>query len=157
MQRLWTRLPRLTRCHGANRGFNGRALSSQAGTPPSASTSPSPAAKAFSAVSLSDPLPDEALEAFQKSQNAKTKTSPASSAAWKLPSVAEAVTTVTTLSNGLRVATEPCPGRYCTVGVIVDSGSRYEVAHPSGVCHYLEKLAFGATDKFRDKDDIMNR
>lgn len=26
--------------------------------------------------------------------------------------------------------------------VIIDSGSRYEVAYPSGVSHFLEKLAF---------------
>jgi processing peptidase subunit alpha len=27
--------------------------------------------------------------------------------------------------------------------VVIDSGSRYEVAYPSGVSHFLEKLAFG--------------
>lgn len=26
--------------------------------------------------------------------------------------------------------------------VVIDSGSRYEVAYPSGVSHFLEKLAF---------------
>ena len=29
--------------------------------------------------------------------------------------------------------------------VLIDSGSRYEVAHPSGVSHFLEKLAFGVS------------
>jgi processing peptidase subunit alpha len=66
-------------------------------------------------------------------------------------------TRITTLSNGLRVASEPRFGQFCTVGVCVDSGSRYEVAFPSGVSHFLEKLAFGATDKFKSKDDIMSR
>lgn len=27
--------------------------------------------------------------------------------------------------------------------VVIDSGSRYEVAYPSGISHFLEKLAFG--------------
>lgn len=49
---------------------------------------------------------------------------------------------VTTLSNGLRVASEKRFGQFCTVGVVIDSGPRYEVAYPSGVSHFLEKLAF---------------
>jgi hypothetical protein len=28
------------------------------------------------------------------------------------------------------------------ISVVIDSGSRYEVAYPSGVSHFLEKLAF---------------
>ena len=64
---------------------------------------------------------------------------------------------VTTLSNGLRVATEVRFGQFCTVGVCIDSGSRYEVAHPSGVSHFLEKLAFGATEKFSSRDEILKR
>ena len=34
---------------------------------------------------------------------------------------------------------------------------RYEVAFPSGISHYLEKLAFNATSKFESKDDIIHR
>lgn len=51
-------------------------------------------------------------------------------------------TQVTTLPNGLRVASENRFGEFCTVGVVIDSGSRYEVAYPSGISHFLEKLAF---------------
>lgn len=72
-------------------------------------------------------------------------------------------TQVTTLSNGLRVASEPRFGQFCTIGgiigsirsidiflilsfshisVVIDSGPRYEIAYPSGVSHFLEKLAF---------------
>lgn len=51
-------------------------------------------------------------------------------------------TQVTTLSNGLRVASENRFGQFCTVGVVIDSGPRYEVAYPSGISHFLEKLAF---------------
>ncbi|XP_043238615.1 mitochondrial-processing peptidase subunit alpha-like [Amphibalanus amphitrite] len=64
-------------------------------------------------------------------------------------------TQVTTLSNGLRVASEPKFGQHCTVGVVADAGSRYEVAYPSGISHFLEKLSFGATKKFKDRNDIM--
>ena len=49
---------------------------------------------------------------------------------------------VTVLDNGLRVASENKFGEFCTVGVLVDSGSRYEVNYPSGINHFLEKLAF---------------
>ena len=34
----------------------------------------------------------------------------------------------------------------CFVAVLIDSGSRYEVAHISGITHFLEKLAFGVRD-----------
>ncbi|XP_076036440.1 mitochondrial-processing peptidase subunit alpha [Oratosquilla oratoria] len=54
-------------------------------------------------------------------------------------------TQVTVMSNGLRVASEPKYGNFCTVGVVIDSGSRYEVAYPSGISHFLEKLSFGRT------------
>lgn len=32
--------------------------------------------------------------------------------------------------------------------VIIDSGSRYEVAYPSGISHFLEKLAFNVSLHF---------
>ncbi|XP_077298628.1 mitochondrial-processing peptidase subunit alpha [Arctopsyche grandis] len=65
-------------------------------------------------------------------------------------------TEVTTLSNGLKVASEKRFGQFCTVGVVVDSGSRYEVAHPSGISHFLEKLAFGQTQKYGDKIKLLS-
>ena len=34
---------------------------------------------------------------------------------------------------------------------------RYEVAFPSGISHYLEKLAFHSTSKFSSKDEILQR
>ncbi|KAJ8679891.1 hypothetical protein QAD02_015678 [Eretmocerus hayati] len=64
-------------------------------------------------------------------------------------------TQVTTLSNGLRVASENRFGQFCTIGVLIDSGSRYEVAYPSGISHFLEKLSFHSSLKFQDKDDIL--
>lgn len=66
-------------------------------------------------------------------------------------------TQITTLSNGIRVASEHKFGQFCTVGVCIESGSRFEVAYPSGVSHFLEKLAFGSTQKFKDREDILLR
>ncbi|XP_013793391.1 mitochondrial-processing peptidase subunit alpha-like [Limulus polyphemus] len=64
-------------------------------------------------------------------------------------------TSITTLNNGLRVASQNKFGQFCTVGVVIDSGSRYEVAYPSGISHFLEKLAFNSTRDFPDKDAIL--
>ncbi|XP_076627484.1 mitochondrial-processing peptidase subunit alpha isoform X1 [Colletes latitarsis] len=64
-------------------------------------------------------------------------------------------TKVTVLSNGLRVASENRFGQFCTVGVLLDSGPRYEIAYPSGISHFLEKLAFGSTKTYESKDQIM--
>ncbi|GLV41112.1 uncharacterized protein CBL_04636 [Carabus blaptoides fortunei] len=64
-------------------------------------------------------------------------------------------TQITTLSNGITVASENRFGEFCTVGVVIDSGSRYEVAYPSGVSHFLEKLAFNSTINYPDKDEML--
>jgi len=68
-----------------------------------------------------------------------------------------AETRVTVLDNGIRVASEKRFGQFCTVGVAIDSGSRYEVAFPSGVSHYLEKLAFNSTTNYASKDEILQK
>lgn len=34
---------------------------------------------------------------------------------------------------------------YLYISVVIDSGPRYEVAYPSGVSHFLEKLAFNVS------------
>uniref|UniRef100_A0A6A7FVU7 Mitochondrial-processing peptidase subunit alpha n=1 Tax=Hirondellea gigas TaxID=1518452 RepID=A0A6A7FVU7_9CRUS len=70
-------------------------------------------------------------------------------------SESDRVTQVTTLDNGIRVASEPKFGSFCTVGVVLDSGSRYEVAYPSGISHFLEKLAFGDTVNMK-RQQIMD-
>ncbi|XP_065225475.1 mitochondrial-processing peptidase subunit alpha [Planococcus citri] len=67
----------------------------------------------------------------------------------------ENLTFVTKLHNGIRVATEDHFGQFCTVGVMIDCGSRYEVAYPSGVSHFLEKLAFNSTVNYESKDAIL--
>lgn len=65
-------------------------------------------------------------------------------------------TEITTLPNGLRVASEKRFGQFCTIGVIIESGPRYEVAYPSGISHFMEKLAFHSTEKFSSKDGILH-
>ncbi|KAJ5677057.1 Mitochondrial-processing peptidase subunit alpha [Penicillium maclennaniae] len=52
---------------------------------------------------------------------------------------------ITTLPNGLRVATESLPGPFAGVGVYVDAGSRYEDASLRGVSHIMDRLAFKST------------
>jgi processing peptidase subunit beta len=54
-------------------------------------------------------------------------------------------TQVTTLDNGLRVATEPGHGETATVGVWIDTGSRYETEKNNGVAHFLEHMSFKGT------------
>ncbi|XP_017665412.1 PREDICTED: mitochondrial-processing peptidase subunit alpha [Lepidothrix coronata] len=51
-------------------------------------------------------------------------------------------TRVTVLENGLRVASQNKFGQFCTVGILVNSGSRHEAKYLSGISHFLEKLAF---------------
>ena len=69
-------------------------------------------------------------------------------------------TKMTTLANGLRVASEETYGQNTSLGLFVDTGSRYETAANNGVSHLLERLAFKSTDsrselKFvRDIEDM---
>ncbi|KAL4706848.1 hypothetical protein ACJJTC_010082 [Scirpophaga incertulas] len=86
---------------------------------------------------LSEPMPNlpPVIYSSAKSENARTE--------------------VTILSNGLRVASEKKFGQFCTAGVVIDSGPRYEVAYPNGICHFLEKMSFGATTKFATRDMML--
>ncbi|KAK7190468.1 hypothetical protein DPSP01_005300 [Paraphaeosphaeria sporulosa] len=52
---------------------------------------------------------------------------------------------ITTLPNGIRVATEALPGHFSGVGVYVDAGSRYENDALRGVSHIIDRLAFKST------------
>uniref|UniRef100_A0A194ALS0 Uncharacterized protein n=1 Tax=Pinctada fucata TaxID=50426 RepID=A0A194ALS0_PINFU len=56
-------------------------------------------------------------------------------------------TRVTTLSNGIRVATEDSGIPTCTVGLWIDAGSRYETDQNNGVAHFLEHMIFKGTEK----------
>ena len=56
-------------------------------------------------------------------------------------------TRLTTLQNGLRVASEASFAECdtATVGVFIDAGSRYEAASNNGAAHFLEHIAFKGT------------
>ncbi|KAJ0674334.1 putative peptidase M16, zinc-binding, metalloenzyme, LuxS/M16 peptidase [Helianthus annuus] len=57
-------------------------------------------------------------------------------------------TRVTTLPNGLRIATESnLASQTATVGVWIDAGSRFETEETNGVAHFLEHMIFKGTDK----------
>lgn len=57
-------------------------------------------------------------------------------------------TRVTTLPNGLRVATESSlAARTATVGVWIDAGSRFETEESNGTAHFLEHMIFKGTEK----------
>jgi len=56
-------------------------------------------------------------------------------------------TEVTTLPNGVRVASESGHGETATVGVWIDAGSRDETPKNNGVAHFLEHLNFKGTHK----------
>ncbi|XP_019396476.1 PREDICTED: mitochondrial-processing peptidase subunit alpha [Crocodylus porosus] len=64
-------------------------------------------------------------------------------------------TRVTALDGGLRVASQNKFGQFCTVGVLINSGSRHETKYLSGISHFLEKLAFSSTAQFGSKDEIL--
>ncbi|KAE9621392.1 hypothetical protein Lal_00032090 [Lupinus albus] len=69
-------------------------------------------------VSLPDPLPDHV-------EPSKTK--------------------ITTLSNGLKIASETSPNPAASIGLYLDSGSIYETPLSSGASHLLERMAFKST------------
>ncbi|XP_042393930.1 probable mitochondrial-processing peptidase subunit beta, mitochondrial [Zingiber officinale] len=63
------------------------------------------------------------------------------------PILAAPETRVTTLPNGLRVATESTlASRTATVGVWIDAGSRFETDETNGTAHFLEHMIFKGTE-----------
>jgi len=64
---------------------------------------------------------------------------------------------ITTLSNGMQVASANKFGMFCTVGVVIDSGSRFEGGYQSGISHFLEKLSFSSTSKYKNRDEILQQ
>ncbi|XP_048229812.1 probable mitochondrial-processing peptidase subunit beta, mitochondrial isoform X1 [Ricinus communis] len=62
-------------------------------------------------------------------------------------------TKITTLSNGLRVATESnLAVQTATVGVWIDAGSRFESDETNGTAHFLEHMIFKGTEKRNARD-----
>lgn len=56
-------------------------------------------------------------------------------------------THVATMPNQMRVATESTGGDTATLGVWIDTGSRYESDATNGVAHFLEHMSFKGTAK----------
>ncbi|KQK05303.1 mitochondrial-processing peptidase subunit alpha [Brachypodium distachyon] len=54
-------------------------------------------------------------------------------------------TKITTLPNGIKIASETSPGSAASVGLYIDCGSVYETAASSGASHLLERMAFRST------------
>jgi processing peptidase subunit beta len=88
----------------------------------------------------------EQLNAVTQNQIAGTAApSPAASADLAAQLASYPATDVTTLSNGMRVASESNGGDTATVGVWIDAGSRYETAETNGTAHFLEHMFFKGT------------
>lgn len=61
---------------------------------------------------------------------------------------------ISTLSNGVRVATEALPGHFSGIGVFIDAGSRFENEDLRGVSHIIDRLAFKSTQR-RNGDEML--
>lgn len=60
---------------------------------------------------------------------------------------------VTTLNNGLRIATDPMEGvKTAAVAVFVGAGARHEKEDAHGVAHFLEHMAFKGTSRRSARD-----
>ncbi|QPG95601.1 hypothetical protein C2857_001350 [Epichloe festucae Fl1] len=63
---------------------------------------------------------------------------------------------ITTLPNGLRVASEALPGSFAGVGVYIEAGSRFETPSLRGVSHIMDRLAFKSTPS-HTADSMLER
>ncbi|KAL1844413.1 hypothetical protein VTJ49DRAFT_92 [Mycothermus thermophilus] len=61
---------------------------------------------------------------------------------------------ITTLPNGIRVASEDLPDAFSGVGVYIDAGSRYENESLRGASHIMDRLAFKSTGS-RSADEML--
>ncbi|KAJ3367401.1 Mitochondrial-processing peptidase subunit alpha [Kappamyces sp. JEL0680] len=62
---------------------------------------------------------------------------------------------ITTLPNGVRVASQPHHGHFVSAGVLVNAGSRYENDITAGASHLLDKLTFKSTQKYTSMDLVQ--
>ncbi|XP_015185677.1 PREDICTED: mitochondrial-processing peptidase subunit beta [Polistes dominula] len=67
--------------------------------------------------------------------------------------VNQPATNVTLLDNGMRIASEDSGAPTATVGLWIDSGSRFEDDKNNGVAHFMEHMAFKGTTK-RSQTDL---
>ena len=116
-----------------NPGITAKNISQPTGANPPPPSSSSPSSILNSAL-LRGPVP-----LFSDPTSTKT-TGPSSLLSYP-------TTKVTQLPNGLRVATETGAGETATVGVWIDTGSRYEDEKTNGVAHFLEHMTFKGTSR----------
>jgi len=64
-------------------------------------------------------------------------------------------TIITTLPNGLKVASEEAPGHFASVGIYIDAGSRYENDHNAGSSHLIDRLAFKSTKDYTSEELVQ--
>ena len=59
--------------------------------------------------------------------------------------------------NNLRLVARPAlHGKFCTVGILVGTGSRQGEMAPGGISHLVEKIAFGPThDSFTSREQLQ--
>ena len=59
--------------------------------------------------------------------------------------------------NNLRLVARPAlHGKFCTVGILVGTGSRQGEMAPGGISHLVEKIAFGPThDSFTSREELQ--
>ncbi|ORX60182.1 hypothetical protein BCR36DRAFT_401687 [Piromyces finnis] len=64
-------------------------------------------------------------------------------------------TTITTLPNGLKVASEEAPGHFASLGIYIDAGSRYENDQNAGSSHLIDRLAFKSTKDYTSEELVQ--
>ncbi|KAJ3172540.1 Mitochondrial-processing peptidase subunit alpha [Geranomyces variabilis] len=64
-------------------------------------------------------------------------------------------TQITTLPNGLRIASQDAPGHFVAVGVYVDAGTRYESDEMTGCSHVLDRTSFKSTQKYTTEELVQ--
>ncbi|KAI8431258.1 hypothetical protein MSG28_001287 [Choristoneura fumiferana] len=66
--------------------------------------------------------------------------------------VIEPETKITTLANGVQVATEQTDSPLCAISMFVEAGPRFEVACNNGITHFIEHMAYKGFISMRRSD-----
>lgn len=114
---------------------------------PAAFRGPRPPYSSIHDEMLSKVLRPAAALPAQKALLARAQSAAAAGAQFPAYVLNAPATEVTTLANGLRVASEGSHGETATIGVWIGAGSRYETAQNNGAAHFLEHMAFKGTAK----------
>ncbi|KAI8822142.1 Metalloenzyme, LuxS/M16 peptidase-like protein [Fimicolochytrium jonesii] len=69
--------------------------------------------------------------------------------------MAPSETHITTLPNGLRIASQDAPGHFVACGVYVDAGTRFENDELAGCSHILDRTTFKSTKQFTTEQIVQ--